>query len=120
MLSQTATSATIKWTDNANNESGFRVERSINNDSTFTEISSNLGSNTTLFVSPNLLAGNTYYYRVRAINVIGYSAYSNILEVVFATGINQTSDFNSVNIFPNPSANVGSNKASASQKLSNN
>jgi|688.fasta_scaffold03837_28 hypothetical protein len=105
-LSQTATSATIKWTDNANNESGFRVERSINNDTTFTEISTNLGSNTTLFVSPNLIAGNTYYYRVRAINAIGFSPYSNVLQIVFATGINQTSAFNSLEIFPNPSANV--------------
>lgn len=105
-LSQTATSATLKWTDNATNETGFRVERSTGNDSTFVEVSTNLGSNTTIFVSPNLVSGTTYYYRVRAANSIGFSNYSNVLELVFTTGINQNTAFTSLNIFPNPSEGV--------------
>ncbi len=105
-LSQTTTSATLKWTDNATNETGFRVERSTGNDSTFQEISTNLGSNTTIFVSPNLVDGTTYYYRVRAANAVGFSNYSNVLELVFTTGINQNTAFSSIDIFPNPSADV--------------
>lgn len=105
-LSQTATSATLKWTDNATNETGFRVERSVGNDSSFVEVSSNLGSNTTIFVSPNLVAGTTYYYRVRALNAIGFSDYSNVLELVFAVGINQSTEFTNISIFPNPSSDV--------------
>jgi len=105
-LSQTATSVTLKWTDNATNETGFRVERSIGNDSTFTEISSNLGSNTTIFVSPNLVAGTTYFYRVRALNSIGFSDYSNQLEILFSVGINQSTSFSNVSIYPNPSSDV--------------
>ena len=105
-LSQTATSVTLKWTDNATNETGFRVERSVGNDTSFTEISSNLGSNTTIFVSPNLVAGTTYFYRVRALNGIGFSSYSNILEILFTVGIDQLTSFNNVNIFPNPSSDI--------------
>jgi hypothetical protein len=105
-LAKTATSVTLKWTDNATNETGFRVERSTGNDSTFQEISTNLGSNTTIFVSPNLVDGTTYYYRVRAANAIGFSNYSNVLEVVFTTGINENSAFNSINIYPNPSEDI--------------
>lgn len=105
-LSKTASSVTLKWTDNATNETGFRVERSTGNDSTFVEVSNNLGSNTTIFVSPNLVDGTTYYYRVRAANAIGFSNYSNILVVEFTTGINQNTAFNSINIYPNPSENL--------------
>lgn len=106
LLSQAATSATIKWTDNSTNETGYRVERSITNDSTFVEVANNLGQNTSIYISPNLTPGTTYYYRVRALNGTGYSDYTNVLEVAFGVGINTKQSFSEMNVFPNPSANI--------------
>lgn len=105
LLSQAATSATIKWTDNSTNETGYRVERSIDNDSTFVEVANNLGANTTIYISPNLVTGTTYYYRVRAINGLGFSDYSNVLTVPFGVGINTKSAFAELVVYPNPTEN---------------
>lgn len=106
LLGSSATSVTIKWNDNSSNETGFRVERSIDNDSTFLEVANNLGANTTIYISGNLTAGTTYYYRVRSVNGVGFSAYSNILTVPFAVGINSSQSFAEFNIYPNPSSDV--------------
>lgn len=65
----------LKWTDNANNETGYQVERSPNGTS-FTKIA-DLPANATTYQSTGLTPATTYYYRVRAVNAIGPSAYSN-------------------------------------------
>ncbi len=106
LLSQAATSATIKWTDNSTNETGYRVERSIDNDSTFVEVANNLGANTTIYIAPNLVVGTTYFFRVRAINGLGFSDYTNVLTVPFGVGINTKNAFTELNVYPNPSENI--------------
>jgi len=73
---QPSSSLVLSWTDAASSESGFSVERSTNG-STFGAIAS-LGANVTTFTNTGLAAGTTYYYRVRAFNGAGNSAYSNI------------------------------------------
>ena len=70
-----ATQINLAWTDGANNETGFLIERSANG-SPFTQIAS-VGSNVTTFASTGLTANKRYYYRVRATNAAGNSAYSN-------------------------------------------
>jgi len=65
----------LDWTDNANNEDGFRIERSIDN-ITFTEIAI-VGPSVTSYANTALAPATTYYYRVRAYNAGGASAYSN-------------------------------------------
>lgn len=77
-LTATAASKTqinLKWTDNATDETGFRVERSTNGTS-FTQIAT-LGANAIAYSSTGLKANTTYYYRVRAFNSAGNSTYSN-------------------------------------------
>jgi acid phosphatase type 7 len=80
-LAATALSATqvnISWTDNSNNESGFRVERCAGvNCTNFAQIAQ-LGSNITAFQNLGLTKNTTYRYRVRAFNAGGNSSYSNI------------------------------------------
>jgi hypothetical protein len=72
---------TLSWSDNSNNESGFRIERCQNNNCTnFVEITQ-VGSNVTNFVNTGLSGNKFYRYRVRAFNVTGNSAYSNIATV---------------------------------------
>jgi hypothetical protein len=65
----------LAWTDNASNESGFEVERSENG-TNFTRVAT-LGVNATSYAHTGLKANRTYYYRVRAVNATGPSAYSN-------------------------------------------
>jgi hypothetical protein len=71
----------LSWTDNANNEQEFRIERCTGNNCTnFAQIAT-VGANVTTF--PNTgLTGNTWYrYRVRAFNGGGNSAFSNTISV---------------------------------------
>lgn len=67
----------LKWTDTASNEDGFTIERSTDG-VTFTRISTVI-ANTTTFANTGLLANKLYYYRVRAYNAGGYSAYSSLV-----------------------------------------
>jgi hypothetical protein len=71
--------ATLTWTDNAGNETGFQIQRStspnFNNASTYT-----VGANVTTF-SQNVSRTQNFYYRVRATNAAGNSAWSNVVFV---------------------------------------
>ena len=78
-LSATAISKTeidISWTDNASDETGFKIERSDRNNFNFVQIAT-VGANVTSFSDTGLKKNTTYYYRVRATNANGDSAYSN-------------------------------------------
>jgi beta-lactamase superfamily II metal-dependent hydrolase len=78
-LTATAASSSeiqLSWTDNANNETGFRIERRSIGDS-FIEIAT-AAANTTTFSNTGLAPSTIYEYRVRAFNEGGNSSYSNI------------------------------------------
>ena len=70
-----STEITISWTDDSNNETGFKIERSPNN-STWTQIAT-VSANETMYSDTGLTPQTTYYYRVRAYNAAGNSSYSN-------------------------------------------
>jgi hypothetical protein len=65
----------LLWTDNANNENGFKVEQSTDG-TTFTQITM-LASNTVSFSVTGLTASTTYQYRVVSFNDAGNSSFSN-------------------------------------------
>ncbi|MBN2008464.1 right-handed parallel beta-helix repeat-containing protein [candidate division KSB1 bacterium] len=69
------TTIDITWQDNSNNEDNFYVEKKYP-DGTWI-IAGIVGPNVTYFHDPGLEPGDTYCYRVRAKNSVGYSAYSN-------------------------------------------
>jgi hypothetical protein len=66
----------LGWTDNANNESGFTVERSMNGVNNWTEIGFSEANNTN-YSDTGLVSGTVYYYRVAAYNQNGSSGFSN-------------------------------------------
>jgi titin len=70
---------TLNWVDAANNETGFQIQRStssnFNNANTY-----NVGANVTTF-NQNVIRTSNFYYRVRATNAAGNSAWSNVLFV---------------------------------------
>lgn len=66
----------LAWTDRATNEEGFLVERSLDGVQ-FTQVAV-LGINARSYSSTGLSANTRYYFRVRAFNAAGNSAYSNV------------------------------------------
>jgi len=73
---------TLEWTDNSDNESGFKIERSTESDSGFEKIGSvktdpDAGELITFTDAEGLACDTTYYYRVQANNAAGDSENSN-------------------------------------------
>jgi autotransporter-associated beta strand protein len=66
----------LTWGDNSTNETSFLIESSTNNID-FTQVGS-VGAGVTAYQDTGLAANTTYYYRVRASNLSGNSAYSNV------------------------------------------
>ncbi len=80
-LAATATSRSqinLAWTDNATNETGFRIERCKGSTCTNFALIATVGANVTNYPNTKLNASTTYRYRVYAYNASGNSAYSNI------------------------------------------
>jgi hypothetical protein len=79
-LSATAASSSqinLAWTDNSNNESGFKIERKIGSGGTWSQIAQ-VGANVSSYQNTGLSASTQYYYRVRSyISGQANSAYSN-------------------------------------------
>jgi FtsP/CotA-like multicopper oxidase with cupredoxin domain len=71
--------ATVTWTDNSNNETGFRIQRATN--ASFTGNSVNTSTvntaNITTFTTGNLSRNTNYYFRVQSFNAAGPSAWVN-------------------------------------------
>jgi hypothetical protein len=65
----------IAWTDNSNNETGFKVQRKGATGG-YTDITTT-GANATTYSNSGLTDGTLYYYRVCATNSAGDSAFSN-------------------------------------------
>jgi titin len=76
----------VSWTDNATDETGFRVERSYNGTNGWMEIAS-VSANTTSYQNTGRACTTRYYYRVRAFRSSGnsYSAYSNVANAITLT-----------------------------------
>ncbi|MCU0437357.1 MAG: M43 family zinc metalloprotease [Raineya sp.] len=80
-LTATAVSSSqinLSWTDNATNETGYKVERSPDGSTGWAEIAGSLPAGTTSYSNTGLTANTTYHYRVRANNGTLNSAYSNV------------------------------------------
>jgi len=78
-LSATAASASqidLAWTDDSQNEMGFKVERKTGSGGTFSQIAT-VAPNVTSYGDTGLSASTAYYHRVRTHNWIDNSSYSN-------------------------------------------
>ena len=74
------TSIGLRWNDNSNNETGFRLYRSLSATGPWTLITSP-ARNATTYTNTGLARVTTYYYYIVAFNANGVSAPSNILRV---------------------------------------
>ncbi|MCW5844141.1 MAG: tandem-95 repeat protein, partial [Caldilinea sp.] len=67
----------LQWQDNANNETGFAIERSSDNGTTFAPIGT-VGPDVSVFDDGGLAAATAYCYRAYAENGGGASGFSNV------------------------------------------
>ena len=73
-LSQTQIKLT--WNDNSSDETGFKIERSLDGSTGWSQIGVTL-ANVAVYTDTNLTCNTPYFYRVRAYNTSGDSSYSN-------------------------------------------
>jgi titin len=75
---QAGPQANLTFTDNATNETGFVLERSVNGGAyaPLTTLSQLLGTGIVSYTDITISAGNSYRYRVAAVNMSGVSAYA--------------------------------------------
>lgn len=84
-LSLSAAELTLTWQDNSDNEEGFMIERSTDgvNFLPIWQVAPDVES----YVDGDLLGDTEYFYRVRAFNAAGNSAYTNIASAITSTEI---------------------------------
>jgi hypothetical protein len=75
----------LTWTDNALNEYGYAVERSTDG-TNYVQICAT-EANVTNYSDTEVAPATTYYYRARALNTGGNSAYSNIASATTKLGV---------------------------------
>lgn len=71
-----ASQINLAWTDNADNEDGFKIERSSNKMKAYVQVAT-VGEDVSSYQNTGLAADTTYSYRIRAYNKKGNSGYSN-------------------------------------------
>jgi len=78
-LQANPTAVNLTWADNSTNESGFEIQRAT--DAGFTQNVTLLTASSNSHFDTTVAAGTTYYYRVRARNGAGASAWSNVTSI---------------------------------------
>lgn len=78
---QQAADVILNWIDNANNENGFLIQRSTTSDFSSGVVTRQSGASGGVFWDWDLISGTTYFYRVRAFNDAGNSAFSNVVSI---------------------------------------
>jgi len=95
----------LQWTDNADNEAEFVIERSVGDNSNF-EVLGTVSSDVLSYDDTSLEQKTNYVYRVLARNNGGDSDYSNEVSAGLITGLADDLLKNSILIYPNPSTGV--------------
>jgi len=104
-----AKSVTLKWGDDSNKEEGFEVERSTDG-ANFGKITTT-AANATSYVDGTVANSTKYWYRVRAVNPKGASAYTDTVSVTIAAatqGLVVRGDISNEawQVYPNPTVDA--------------
>lgn len=114
----TAAEVSLKWGDDSNKETAFEVERSLDG-TTFTKIGTT-GRNEVTYSDKTVSEKTKYSYRVRATNIKGNSAYTNVLVLTTPAKVSASIELTAddvFNVFPNPTADAV--KVSVSENMLN-
>ena len=69
---------TLAWQNNSANATGFKIERSPDGSTNWTQVGTT-AANVTVYQDAGLAPSTVYYYRVRAYNASATSAYSSVI-----------------------------------------
>lgn len=84
LVSTSAPTVTLSWTDNGIDETGFKIQRATNDKFTTGLTLFTVGVNVKSYTDTTVKSKKTYYYRVQAVNSAGNSKYSKAVKVVAA------------------------------------
>ncbi|AWV98095.1 T9SS type A sorting domain-containing protein [Arcticibacterium luteifluviistationis] len=90
------TTAVLTWLDDANNESGFEVQKSSDAGVTWEKIGE-VGRNVNTFSDDAIVSGTTYWYGVKSMNSVGSS---DLVTTKFTFG--DAGTVGVINVYPNP------------------
>ena len=74
------TQVALNWSDNSSDETGFEVRRATTQNGAYSLVQT-VPASATSYTDQGLNGNATYYYKVRAVNAAGQSAYSNVAQV---------------------------------------
>jgi hypothetical protein len=96
----------LTWIDNSTNETSFELRRSLSQYGTYSTIAT-IPANGTTYTNTGLTKGRKYYYKVRAVNSSGNSAWSNLANstALCNTASKSEEAVESINLYPNPVTN---------------
>lgn len=109
-----STGITLTWTDKADNESGFKLDRKLNSSGTFETIA-DIMPNVTKYTDTSASAEKNFIYRVKAYNSIGDSEYSNEAGLVQKSEPEKTDTANTTSSMPAITASAVQQTASATE-----
>jgi uncharacterized delta-60 repeat protein len=91
----------LTWKDNATIDAEFEIERSAGNNSDFTFLA--LSDTASFIDTVNVISGTVFYYRVKAKNLNGESAFSNetSASLLLVTGF-EVKSASGITVYPNP------------------
>ncbi|MFN7493688.1 MAG: PKD domain-containing protein [Cyclobacteriaceae bacterium] len=73
----------VTWQDRANNETGYRIQRSVGNNTNFIDVVT-VGANVTSYEDTDVVKGTDYYYRV--VTVVGNTTKASVRIAYVNTG----------------------------------
>lgn len=88
----------VQWTDQANNEFGYRLERATDEFFTRNVKRFTLPGDTTSFVDSRLTGGTQYYYRLRSFNVRGTAGFIGPTNIITPNTGEKTIDVDRGNV----------------------
>ncbi|HEC41390.1 MAG TPA: T9SS type A sorting domain-containing protein [Bacteroides sp.] len=104
----------LEWIDISLDENQYVLERSTDGGTSFEKLA-HLGENIESYSDTNILQDN-YHYRIKAVNEIGSSPWSNLLhvELSITAGLSSPEDQHEIIVFPNPFTDLLTVKSSIS------
>ncbi|WP_178377133.1 T9SS type A sorting domain-containing protein [Chryseolinea serpens] len=93
----------MTWSDNANNETGFEIQRLDRETQVYTAIALT-GADVTALLDTANIANQNFFLRIRAVNAAGASAFVDFNSIILDAAPETKTEM--ISVYPNPARNV--------------